>query len=60
MKYTIGYDIGSSFIKIALVDIHSKKNITLIIEPQEEMPILAQKATWAEQDPEMWWSHLCI
>ena len=60
MKYTIGYDIGSSSIKIALVDIHSKKNIALIIEPQEEMPILAQKATWAEQDPEMWWNHLCV
>ena len=60
MKYTIGYDIGSSSIKIALVDIHSKKNIALIIEPKEEMPIFAQKATWAEQDPEMWWKHLCL
>ena len=60
MKYTIGYDIGSSSIKIALVDILSNKNIAVIIEPQEEMPILAQKAHWAEQDPEMWWKHLCI
>lgn len=59
MKYTIGYDIGSSSIKIALVDTHSNKNIALIIEPQEEMPIIAQKANWAEQDPEIWWNHLC-
>ena len=59
MKYTIGFDVGSSSVKIALVEAHSKKKIAVITEPQEEMPIHAEKLNWAEQDPEMWWSHLC-
>ena len=59
MKYTIGFDVGSSSVKIAIVEAHSKKKIAVITEPQEEMPIHAEKLNWAEQDPEMWWSHLC-
>lgn len=59
MKYTIGYDIGSSSVKIALVEAKTNKKIAVITEPQEEMPIHAEKAHWAEQDPEMWWKHLC-
>ena len=60
MKYTIGFDIGSSSVKIALVEAHSKKTIGVITEPQEEMPIHAEKLNWAEQDPEMWWKYVCI
>ena len=59
MKYTIGYDIGSSSVKIALVEVSTNKKIAVITEPQEEMPIHAEKAHWAEQNPEMWWKHLC-
>ena len=60
MKYTIGFDIGSSSVKIALVEAHSKKTIGVITEPQDEMPIHAEKLNWAEQDPEMWWKYVCI
>ena len=60
MKYTIGYDIGSSSVKIALVEANSNRKMAVISEPHEEMPILAIKANWAEQDPEMWWQHLCV
>lgn len=59
MKYNIGYDIGSSAVKIALVEASTNKKIAVITEPQEEMPIYAQQAHWAEQDPEMWWKYLC-
>ena len=59
MKYTLGYDIGSSSVKIALVEADTNKKIAVVTEPQEEMPIRAIQAHWAEQDPEMWWNHLC-
>jgi xylulokinase len=59
MKYTIGYDIGSSSVKIALVEADTNKSIAVVTEPQDEMPIHAEKAHWAEQNPQMWWDHLC-
>ena len=57
--YYIGYDIGSSSVKIALVDTESKKRISIISEPSEQMDIISMKPNWAEQDPEKWWKYLC-
>lgn len=57
--YYIGYDIGSSSIKVALVEAHSGKNIATIHEPQSEMDIIALQKDWAEQDPNLWWKYIC-
>ena len=57
--FYIGYDIGSSSVKVALVDAESKKKVAVLSEPEGEMRIHAPKPDWAEQDPEMWWKHLC-
>lgn len=57
--YTIGYDIGSSSIKAALVETVSGKPLAVINEPKKEMPIIAVKNGWAEQHPNDWWQHLC-
>ena len=55
----IGFDIGSSFIKAALVDVKSKRTIAIVRVPDKEMSIEAQNPGWAEQDPNLWWKHLC-
>lgn len=57
--YFLGLDIGSSSIKIALVDAHNGKSVAVIQEPTTEMPITAKKRDWAEQNPIDWWSHVC-
>ncbi len=57
--YYIGYDIGSSSIKVALVECTSGKRIGVQKEPANEMSILVPQPNWAEQDPEVWWKHLC-
>jgi len=57
--YTIGYDLGSSSVKVALVDTNRNKTIGVVSEPQGEMGIKAPRLDWAEQDPEMWWKYLC-
>ena len=58
--YYIGYDIGSSSVKVALVEATTGKKIITISEPQEEMPITSYHKDWAEQDPEVWWEYICI
>ncbi|QCW98635.1 carbohydrate kinase [Aggregatimonas sangjinii] len=57
--YTIGYDIGSSSIKAALVETATGKSITVVNEPEVEMEMVALKNGWAEQDPDEWWKHVC-
>ncbi|MFB9079235.1 xylulokinase [Flavobacterium procerum] len=57
--YYIGYDIGSSSVKAALVEAETGKKVIVLNEPQNEMEILSIHPDWAEQDPEMWWQHIC-
>ena len=54
----IGYDVGSSFIKAALVDVKSGKSLAVERVPEVEIPIMADKIGWAEQDPLLWWKYL--
>jgi xylulokinase len=58
MRYTIGYDIGSSSVKAALLDIDSGRCLATAVSPAQEMPMHAPVAGWAEQDPEMWWKEV--
>lgn len=58
MKYTIGYDIGSSSVKAALLDTETGKCLATAISPAQEMPMQAPVAGWAEQDPELWWQEI--
>jgi hypothetical protein len=52
--YYIGYDLGSSFLKIALVNSDDGKKIDIIQEPSHEMEIICLNPGWAEQDPEFY------
>ncbi|MEP7095441.1 MAG: FGGY family carbohydrate kinase, partial [Flavobacterium sp.] len=58
--YYIGYDIGSSSVKVALVEAATGKKIIVLNEPQNEMEILSLQPDWAEQDPEIWWQYICV
>ena len=58
-KYYIGYDLGSSFIKVALVNAATGKNLATSTYPETEMDILCPEEGWAEQDPDLWWDYVC-
>ena len=54
----LGIDIGTSSIKVAIVDAASSKTLITVQYPDTETPILSIQSDWAEQDPEMWWEHV--
>jgi xylulokinase len=55
--YYIGFDIGSSSVKVAIVEMKTGKSIGVVQEPETEMGMLAVKNGWAEQNPHEWWQY---
>lgn len=51
MKYYIGADLGTSALKLLLVD----NNGEIIKEVTREYSVCFPKPTWSEQNPEDWW-----
>lgn len=56
--YLLGFDIGSSSVKVSLVNGENGKCEASSYYPKQEMSIKAHRAGWAEQEPEEWWKNL--
>lgn len=56
--YYIGYDLGSSSVKAALIDAETGRSAGVTNYPEKEMAIIALETGWAEQDPEIWWKNI--
>lgn len=56
-KYLLGLDVGSSSVKASLVRVDDGKCVASAFFPEQEAPIMAVKAGWAEQEPSMWWTN---
>ncbi|NCB09942.1 MAG: carbohydrate kinase, partial [Bacteroidia bacterium] len=56
--YILGLDIGSSSVKVSLIDGESGNCLASSFHPEQEMKIVAHRAGWAEQDPQQWWENL--
>jgi len=57
--FYIGFDVGSSSIKASLVNAKTGKVVSTVQEPAQEMAIQSPRNHWAEQNPELWWTHVC-
>ncbi|WP_088340753.1 xylulokinase [Robiginitalea sediminis] len=56
--YWIGYDIGSSSVKAALVESATGREVARVQSPEREMPITSDQPGWGEQPPGLWWEHV--
>lgn len=56
----LGIDLGSSSIKVSVIDAETGKCLFSATYPEKEMPIKAEQPGWAEQDPEMWWNNVTM
>lgn len=56
---SLGIDIGTSSVKVSLLDIESGLCVASATNPKQEMPISSPRNDMAEQDPTMWWSYVC-
>ena len=57
--YSLGIDVGSSSVKVALLDVKTGKGVCSSTNPKSEAPIKAAQKGWAEQDPQSWWKYMC-
>ncbi len=58
MAHLLGIDLGSSSVKVSLVDSNGGRVLAAAQSPtKQELKINAPQAGWAEQKPELWWKH---
>lgn len=58
--HLLGLDIGSSSIKVTLINSSDGKVVGSAISPEKEMKIQSVSSGWAEQAPEMWWENVVL
>lgn len=54
----LGIDIGTSSIKVSIVDAESQKCIVSAQYPENEQEIISKNPGWAEQSPNDWWENV--
>jgi len=53
----LGIDLGTSSIKVSVVDGATQKCLASAHYPETEADIIVTHPGWAEQSPELWWEH---
>ncbi|HVU58761.1 MAG TPA: FGGY family carbohydrate kinase [Puia sp.] len=54
----LGIDLGTSSIKVAVVDAAAQRTLATAQYPDTEAAILVRQPGWAEQSPETWWEYV--
>jgi len=54
----LGIDLGTSSIKVSVIDAETKRWIASAQYPEKEVAIISLQTGWAEQSPEIWWEHI--
>lgn len=51
----LGIDVGTSSVKVSVVDAATQKTVASAQYPETEREIISLQPGWAEQSPERWW-----
>ncbi|GAB2960660.1 FGGY-family carbohydrate kinase [Hymenobacter coalescens] len=51
----LGIDLGTSSVKVSVVDAATQQCLASVSYPDTEREILVRQPGWAEQDPRQWW-----
>jgi xylulokinase len=54
----LGIDLGTSSIKVSVVDAETQKCIVSTQFPETEVEIISPQTSWAEQSADQWWEHV--
>jgi len=57
--YSLGIDVGTSSVKVSLLEIETGLCVDSSTNPKVEASIKSVAKGWAEQDPESWWDYMC-
>ncbi|MFZ5978700.1 MAG: xylulokinase [Bacteroidota bacterium] len=53
--YVLGIDVGTSSIKVSVVEIATARIVVTVQYPEKERAIISPENGWAEQAPTQWW-----
>ena len=53
----LGIDIGTSSVKVSVVDADTQQSIISAQYPDTEAEIISLQNGWAEQNPDTWWEY---
>ncbi len=56
--FLLGIDLGTSSVKVSVVDAQSQECIASAVYPETESEIISLNAGWAEQSPDQWWENV--
>ncbi len=56
-NYLLGIDLGSSSVKVSIIEAGTGRLVGNAFSPANEMEIMSPKPGWAEQEPELWWEN---
>ena len=54
----LGIDLGTSSVKVSVVDADTQKCIASTQFPETEVEIISAQTGWAEQSADQWWEHV--
>jgi len=57
-RYLLGYDVGSSSVKASLIRAENGEPVSTAVSPEEELGMISHQPGWAEQHPDVWWTHV--
>lgn len=55
--FLLGIDLGTSSIKVSVVEASTQKVVSSVQYPETETEILTPQPGWAEQSPQLWWEN---